>query len=283
MQGLPGTVEKLTREDFVQFHARYWKPGSSALIFAGDLSFDEAIALAKESFGTWSGGARTPSSIPKPQPVGPGKVFLIDRQDAPQTMIVQILGAPSRKSDEYYTLRLADAIWGGAASARLSLNLREEKGYTYSVSSAPRLHATAGAWLAGGTVQTDKTKESVIEFLKELNFLGGEKPITQEELAHAKANRVRGYAQRFETLERVAGQVAELWALGLPLTELQREPAELERTGLAAVNALAKKYTVPAQSILLLVGDLAKITAAVREVVKGEMVVLDVEGNPLRR
>lgn len=281
--GLPGTVEKLTREDFAQFHARYWRPASSALIFAGDLSLDEALALAKEAFGTWSGGARPPASIPKPQPVGPGKVFLIDRQDAPQTMITQLVGAPPRKSEEYFALRLADAIWGGAFGARLNLNLREEKGYTYGVGSFPALYSTAGSWGAGGTVQTDKTKESVVEFLKELNFLAGEKPPTAEELAHARANRVRGYAQQFATLDRVAGQVAELWALGLPMSELQREPVELERTTLAAVNAVARKYAVPKESILLLVGDLSKITAGVREVVKGEIVVLDVEGNPVRR
>jgi zinc protease len=283
VQGLPGTVEKLTREDFVQFYERHWKPGSSALIFAGDIAFEEAMALAKEAFGAWSGGARTPSSIPKPQPVGPGKVFLIDRQDAPQTMIVQLVGAPPRKSEEYFALRLADAIWGGAASARLSLNLREEKGYTYGVSSFPAFYSTASAWGAGGSVQTDKTKESVIEFLKELNFLAGEKPVTAEELALAKANRIRGYAQQFETLDRLAGQVAELWALGLPMSELQREPVELDRTPLAAVNAVARKYAVQKESTLLLVGDLAKITAPVREVVKGEIVVLDVEGNPVRR
>jgi zinc protease len=280
--GSPGTVEKLTREDFVGFHQRYWKPGSSALVFVGDLSLEEALTLARDAFGTWSGGARPPASIPKPQPVGPGKVFLVGRQDAPSTVVVQLVGAPPRTSDEYFALGLADAIWGGARG-RLNLNLRGEKGYTYWVSSFPVLYSTAGAWCAWGTVQTEKTKESVVEFLKELSFLAGEKPPTAEELAHAKANRVRGYAQQFVTLHRVAGQVAELWALGLPMSELQREPLELERTSLAAVNAVARKYAVPKESILLLVGDLSKITAGVREVVKGEMVVLDVEGNPVRK
>jgi len=280
--GSPGTVEKLTREDFAGFHQRYWKPGSSALIFAGDLSLEEAQELTRQAFGAWSGGARPPASIPKPQPVGPGKVFLVDRQDAPSTVVVQLMGAPSRTSGEYFSLRLADAIWGGARG-RLNLNLKEEKGYTYWVESSSTLYSTAGTWSAQGTVQTDKTKESVVEFLKELSFLAGEKPPTAEELAHAKAKQVRGYAQQFVTLDRVAGQVAELWALGLPMSELQREPVELERTPLEAVSALARKYAVPKESTLLLVGDLAKITAGVREVVKGEMVVLDVEGNPVKR
>jgi len=282
-QGLPGTVEKLTRDDLVQSHARYWRPGSSALIFAGDLSLEEAMALAKESFATWSGGARTASSIPKPQPAGPGKVFLIDRQDAPSTVVVQLIGAPSRTSDEYFPLRLADTVWGGAFGSRLMLNLREEKGYTYGVTSYLSLYSAAGAWGAGGAVQTDKTKESVVEFLKELNFLAGEKPVTAEELAQAKANRIRGYAQQFETLDRVAGRAAELWVLSLPLSDLQSEPAELERATLSAVNAVAKKYAAPAASMLLLVGDAAKIEPGLRDVIKGEIIRLDVEGNLINR
>ncbi|MGD0201357.1 MAG: pitrilysin family protein [Bryobacteraceae bacterium] len=282
-RGLPGTVEKLTREDLVQFHATYWKPASSALIFAGDVSLEEALALARQHFGSWAGGARPARAIPAPRPYGPGKVFLIDRQDAPQTMIMQILPAPRRQSDEYYALQLADAVWGGAATARLGENLREQKGYSYGVFSSPTLYSEAGAWMAYGAVQADKTKESVIEFVKELAFLAGEKPATAEELAKAKANRIRGYAQQFESMRRVADQVGSLWTLGLPMSELQREPAELGGTALEAVNAVARKYAVPQNSMLLLVGDLSKLEPAVRGTVQGEMVVLDVEGRPVKK
>ena len=136
-------------------------------------------------------------------------------------------------------------------------------------------------WRAYGAVQTAKTRESVVEFLKELRYLGGEKPITEQELAYARANRVRGYAQQFEALGRITGQVAELWAVGLPMTELQREPAELEKATLASVNAVAEKYAKPAGTALLLVGDRAKIEAGIRELNLGEIVFLDVEGKPV--
>jgi zinc protease len=144
-----------------------------------------------------------------------------------------------------------------------------------------RLFDRGGAWIASGGVQTDKTKESVTEFVRELKFLAGEKPITEKELTSARLGRVRGYAQQFESLGRVAEQVVALWVAGLPMTELQREPEGLTRATLAEVNAAAQKYAVPAGTTLLLVGDLSKIGAGVRELNLGEVVILDVEGRPV--
>jgi len=73
-------------------------------------------------------------------------------------------------------------------------------------------------------VQTNKTKESVVEFEKELKFIAGEKPVSEKELVDAKHERIRGYAQQFESMGRVVEQVRELWVAGLPMTELQRAP-----------------------------------------------------------
>jgi zinc protease len=279
--GLPATVSQVTRDDLARFHETYWKPGGSALVFAGDISLEEATALARQSFGTWAGGAPPAVDIPTPQPAGIGKVYVIDRQDAAQTVIMQMLSGPPRKTDDFYALNLADAVWGGGFGTRLNLNLRESKGYSYGVFSFPDLKTKSGAWIALGGVQTDKTKESLVEFISELKFLSGEKPITEKELADAKANRVRGYAQEFESLGQLVGQIATLWSFGLPFTELQRYPDETQRLTLAAVNAAAQKYAVPGKATLLLVGDLSKIGPGLRELNLGEIVVLDAEGRPV--
>lgn len=113
--------------------------------------------------------------------------------------------------------------------------------------------------MSTGGVQTDKTKESITEFVKELKFLAGEKPIADEELANARANRVRAYAQQFESLGRIADQIAGLRALDLPPSEMQRETGEIERATLASVNAAAQKYATLGGATLLLVGDLSKL------------------------
>jgi zinc protease len=280
-RGFPSTVQTFTRDDFARFHEAYWKPGSSALVFAGDITLDEARELARANFGSWSGGAAPAANIPSPRPVGPGKVFLVDRQDAAQTIVTQILPGAKRKTDDYYAMVLADAVWGGGFGTRLNLNLREDKGYSYGVFSFPLFHTEAGAWIASGGVQTNKTKESIVEFVKELKFLAGEKPITEKELVNAKANRIRGYAQQFESVGRLTDQISTLWTFNLPMSELQRQTEELERATLASVNAVAKRYAVPSGVTLVLVGDRSKIEEGLRELKLGDIILLDAEGKPV--
>ena len=282
--GLPASVTGVVRDDLARFHQANWKPGSTALIFAGDLTLAEATDLARKSFGSWSGGAAPAVAIPAPRPVGPGKVFLIDRQDAAQTVIAHILPAPARKDADYYSVVLADAVYGGGGfGTRLNLNLREDKGYSYGVFSNAAILTTAGTIIASGGVQTDKTTESAVEFVNELKNFAGAKPISDSELTSARLTKVRGYAQQFEALGRVVDQVLSLWAAGLTMAELQQEPEKLMSVPLAGVNAAAKKYAAPSGATLLLVGDLSKIEAGIRKLNLGEIVMLDVEGKSVVR
>ncbi|HEY6951158.1 MAG TPA: pitrilysin family protein [Bacteroidota bacterium] len=277
-RGFPATVRSITREDVVRFHDAFWKPNCSALVFSGDVTLKEATELAQKNFGSWTAAAQPDIQIEAPHPAGYGKVFLVDRQDAAQTVVSQVLPGPSRLSEDYYALKLADAVWGGGFMNRLNLNLREDKGYTYGASSSLALFSRGGYWFSSASVQSDKTKESVTEFVRELNDLAGGKPISEQELSEAKANKVRGFAQQFESLGRIAGIVAELWSYGLPATELQKEPDEFTRVTLESANSIAQKYAQPGRSMLLMVGDRAKIETSLRELNVGELIILDDEG-----
>lgn len=281
--GLPGTVSAITRDDLTQFYASFWKPATSALVFVGDVTLAEATALARQNFGSWTGGGARAAKIPAPKPVGPGKVYLIDKQGAAQTVVAHVLQAPERRSADYYPLALANAVYGGGFGTRLNLNLREEKGYSYGVFAFPQHFSTGGLWIASGGVQTDKTKESVIEFMKELRNLAGEKPISNEELNAARLAKIRGYAQQFEAYGRISQQVVALWQDGLPMTDLQRETDEFARLDLARVNSVAARYASVGGSSLLLVGDLSRIEAGIRELNLGEIVILDIEGRPVKK
>ena len=279
VNGLKSTVDTITRDDLVKFHAARWKPGSSALVIAGDITMADATSLATKYFGGWSGGAAAPITVPAPTPSPMGRIYLVDRPDAAQTVVAQYLPAPMRTSPDYDALTLVDAVWGGGGfGTRLNLNLREDKGYSYGVFSTFNPMRANGNWSAGGGVQTNKTSESVVEFDKEMKALAGVKPITADELAVAKARRVRGYAQQFESLGRITGQIANLWVLGLPLTELQREYDATEKLTLDQVLAAAQKYVKPANSAMLLVGDRAKVESGLKALNLGDVVVLDTEG-----
>ncbi len=281
VRGRAATVSALTREDLSALHARSWKAGSTALVFVGDVTLARATELAKRAFGSWAPGSAPPVAIPVPIPAAPGKIYVVDRQDAAQTVVSQFVPAPRRKTPDYDALVLADGVWGGGFGTRLNLNLREEKGWSYGVFSFPALRSEGGVWNAGGGVQTNKTKESVAEFVKELKGMSGARPVTEKELTDAKANHVRGFSQQFESLGRIAGIVADAYLLGLPPGELQRQVEASPKVPLADVNAVARKYLAPEKATLLLVGDLAKIQAGIEELKAGEVVVLDLEGQPV--
>jgi len=281
-QGTAKSVEAVTREDLAAFHREYWKPGGSALVFVGNVTLAEATKLATQHFGAWSGGAPPALSIPAPKPAAAGKIYLVDRQDSAQTVVSQFMPASKRKSDDVYSFKLADAVWGGGGfGTRLNLNLREDKGYSYGVFSTLSQFREGGLWYAGGGVQTNKTKESLVEFDKELKAIAGGKPISQEEFTTARLRRIRGYAQQFEGYGRIGGQVVDLWGLDLPMTELQREYDETDKATLPSVLAAAKKYAVPSRASLLLVGDRSKIEAGIKELNLGEIVVVDEYGKPV--
>ncbi|MGD9590108.1 MAG: M16 family metallopeptidase [Pyrinomonadaceae bacterium] len=278
--GLPGTVGAITREDLVRFHGANWKPGSSAMIFVGDVTVAEATELARKHFGSWSGGAAPAANVPAIRPMPAGKVYLIDKPGAAQTVVAHVLKGIERRSPDYYALSLGNTVYGGGFGTRLNLNLREDKGWSYGVFAFPQHFSKAGLWIASGGVQTNKTKESVAEFIKELRYIAGEKPITETEFLNAKQTKVRGYAQQFEAYGRITGQIADLWLNGLPMTSLQAETDEIGKLQLGTVNSVIAKYSAVPGTSLVLVGDLSVIEAGIRELNLGEIVILDGEGRP---
>jgi len=280
VNGFASSVKALTRDDLVRMHETRWKPASACLIFVGDITLDEAKSLAEKAFGAWQGEPAPALELPAPKPAATGTVYLIDKPGAVQTVVLQLMPGIKRADPDYYPLMLADAVWGsGGFGTRLNLNLREDKGYTYGARSALAASKEAGSWFASSSVQGNKTKESVVEFVKELENLAGKKPISEAELKDAREMRLRGYAQRFDTLNKVAGRVGELWALGLPFSEFVTELEKTRTLGLTDVNATAAKYAGKNGSVLLLIGDRTKIEAGISELKLGEIVILDAEGN----
>ena len=276
-EGTPASMAALTREDLLAFHYQFLRPDNSALVFAGGITLEEATVLAERCFGEWSGQAAPVPAIPAASPL-PGKVFAVDWQDASQTVIHQILHAPAKRSGHRPALQLVNNVWGGGFQSRLNMNLREDKGYSYGASSSLRQRRSAGLWQASCDVQADRTLEAVEEFLKELAMLGGDRPVSGQELADAKANRLRGYPQNFETLSDLAGAVGYVWLEGQPMSQLQADYDAAAAVTLASVRAAAGQYLLPQEARLLLVGDRKRILAAASGLGLGPVVFLDAEG-----
>jgi zinc protease len=273
-------LASLSREDLSSFYGSYFKPDSSALIFAGDISLDQAVNLAQKYLSSWAGHAAKPAPIPAPQDISAGRVYLIDKPDAPQTLITQILPGVGPNSPDRHALSLVTAVWGNMWGSRLSQSLREGEGYTYGFSAAIGLYGNCGTLAASGTVQTDKTKESVIELINQLRLLHNQ-PISEAELQEAKRSNLSASTSSLETTEGLASRMGQLWAWDLPMSALQGETDAAQATSLAAVRTAVAHYMDPAKATLLLVGDRSKIEPGLRELNLGEVTLLDANGQPV--
>lgn len=278
--GVEASVKSLLRDALVSFHAAHWRPNNATLIFAGDITLTEAVELAERYLGGWERKAVPALRVAAVKPAGTS-IYLVDRQGAAQSQVWVGGLAPARRTPDYYPLEVVNSILGGSFTSRLTLNLREDKGYSYGVFSIFDYQRGQGAWVSFGGVQTAVTKEALAEYLKEVSGLYGLKPITPAELGQAKGNLARGYAQRFESLAQVSSELASLVALGQPLASMSEYVAGVDAVSLAEAQRVATSYLVPEQLVIVVVGDLKQIEAGVRELNLGKVVVVDADGNPV--
>jgi zinc protease len=211
---------------------------------------------------------------------GRGKVYLIDKPDAPQSVIVAAhLVAPAGTPQDL-AVETALRNYGGMATSRLNRNLRLEKHWSYGASGF--ITGTRGqrAFVTLAPVQTDKTKESMVEVMKEIRGLAGARPLAGEELDSILRSQVARLAGRFETLDSLVSAATDV-------VNLNRDPAyyyDYAKNAQAldgdALNATTAALVKPDELTWIVVGDLKKVEAGVRELAYGEIVRLGVDGKP---
>ncbi len=280
--GTESSVQALGIADLKRNYETYWRPNNAALVFVGDITLDEAVQLASRYFGAWKQASLPPLTLPAFSAPKEHVIYLVDRQNAPQSQIRIGSTAPDRYSKSYYDLQVANALLGGAFSSRLNLNLREEKGYTYGAFSMMANARTHGTWVASAGVQTAFTKESLIEFMKEITGIAGARPVTDSELDGMQKNLTRGFVQQFESNGQVLGEVASHVSYGLPVSDIDRYIPSVEQQTPSSIMETAKKYFSFDNAITVVVGDRAQIEAGIRALGWGRVVVVDADGNPVQ-
>jgi zinc protease len=262
--GTADSIRSLTPADAREFHDRYWKPDIAAVVFAGDITLKDAVALATGALGNWTGTAPPSPRMLPPAPKHERIVF-VDRKGVTQTMVVQVLSGVPRDHPDYAALLLADRIYGGMSSSRIWENIRQQHGIAYYARSELSHFPSLGLWTIFSPVQVDKTALAMREFQNELAAFGRSKPITQSELDQAKSGIIRSLPEQLETLGSAAGTIASIWSWGMPISELQRFPQRLASVSLDEVNAVARKYARTDQAFFVLVGDRQKIEPQLRD------------------
>ena len=182
----------------------------------------EITAEIKDSLSDWLNIKQKSPDVVKPPEkspiVRPGpSIYILDKPNSPQSVIRAGMLTIKRTDPDYFAMTLINYIFGGQPTSRLFKNLRQDKGYSYGYYSTIEWSQFASLLLAGGSVETKVTKESIIETLKEYKGLSQENPITQTELDIAKQGILKGYASNFETQDQYIDNLAKIALYDLPL------------------------------------------------------------------
>jgi zinc protease len=275
--GTESSVKAIGRGDMQAFWKQSFVPNNAALVVVGAIARTELKALAEKTFGGWQPG--TPSRRPLGEPATrAARLVLVDKPGAPQTQLrVATIGA-SRSTPDFPAVETMNTTLGGMFSSRININLREVHGYTYGANSRFVFRRGAGPFLVSSGIRTDVTAPAVTEILKEIGRMM-EAPVTGDELALAKGRLMLSLPSEFETSDRAAAGISNLYIYDLGLDYYARSPGRVASVDGAAVQSVARKYLVPAKMIVVAVGDRAKIEPELNKLNLGPIEILDTEGN----
>jgi predicted Zn-dependent peptidase len=274
------SIKAITRDDIVKFYDSTYRPNNGVLIVVGD--FDKAALKGKleSAFAGWKSGTVANRELPSPKPFDKTGIYIVDRPNSAQSVVSIGQIGIDRSNPDYFPVVVMNSILGGGITSRISMNLREDKGYTYGANSGFVYRRGAGPFRAGGDIQTAVTKEAIVEFMKELNGIRGSIPITDKELDYNKQSLIRRYPAGFETVGAISNQLSNLVVYGLPDTYFNDYISKVNAVTLNDVNRVAKQYLDPSKMAIVIVGDRKTIEPGLKEL-GYSITILDSEGKPV--
>ncbi|MGD0543910.1 MAG: pitrilysin family protein [Candidatus Acidiferrales bacterium] len=255
MSPTPESIAASTPADLRKIYAQRFRPDQTVFIAVGDFRNEKMLELVKTNFGAWKAPAESPiAQTARLNPAPTHAVFLVERPGSVQTTIELAAAGPLRSDPDYESAVVANAIYGGTFGSRLTLNIREDKGYTYSPFAALNTYGAAGDFVTRADVRNAVTGATYNEMSYELNRMVTTSP-TAEELTQAKRFLVGIEAIRLQVRSSVARALADLWVKNLPPEEIGIYGKKVAATTSDDVDAAAKKYFPASRAAIVAVGE----------------------------
>jgi zinc protease len=270
--GTPKSLAAITRDDLVKFYNSWYMPNNTTAIVVGDITMEEAKAKLEKAFGGWKAGTTPTVALKPPKAINKTTICIVDKPGAAQSAIVLGNVVMPTAEPDFLPTDVAVQVLGGGSADRLYSNLRQDKGYTYGAYSRMSYRKGPAAFNCYAQVQTEFTKESVVEFLKEVRGIVGERPITGDELVKNKDNIIKSYPRNFQTWPGIAGQLGIIISLGLPEDYWSAYINGVRTVTVDQAMRMAKQYIHPDALLIVVVGDRQKIEPKLRELNLGEII-----------
>src|SRR5688572_6374388 len=277
----PASVKSITRDDVAAFAKAYFQPGRAFITVVGDVTAAKAKAAVEKGLAAWAKGGDKPAfDYPKLPEFQPAKIYLVDKPGSAQSVFNIGLPGPPRNTPDFFAIQVMNTILGGMFQSRLNANIREEKGYSYGVNSNFGFGKGPGAFRAGGAIVSGKTDLALIEFMKELKGILGDRPITDEEIKVAKDSLIQRLPQQFASVTGISASITSLLVQGLPEDYYQTYAKNISAVTKEDLVRVAKRYIDLGHVAIVIVGDRATIEAPLKATGVAPIAIIDIDGNP---
>lgn len=247
-----GMVEGYTIDDVRSFYRANFGAQRSRIYVVGRFDVAAAERAIQSALGNWERGS--PAATPAPKPVAERQLAMIDRPNAPQSTILMGLPTIDPTHADYTRLMVTNTLLGGYFSSRITSNIREDKGYTYSPFSQISTRYHDGYWAQNADVTTAVTGASLKEIFFEIDRLRKEPP-TAGELQAVQNYLAGNFILGSSTRGGIVGQLSLLDFQGLPRTYLTEYVKRVMATTPADVQKAAHAYIDPAKMLIVITGD----------------------------
>lgn len=271
-------VASYQRADLQAVYREFYTPENALLLLVGDFDSNEMLRTAEKVFGGWAG--KKPDSKTAAAPAHPRgrQVYLVHVPGAVQTQILAGCHAITRKHPDWVKLGLANSLYGGAFNSRLVMNIREDKGYSYSPRSSVNALRQHGYFSVSAAVRNDVVAASLTESFYELDKLRSV-PVPEAELADAQNYLTGVFSLGLATQEGLLSQFSTVALNELPDDYLETYRAKVRAITPDDLLATARKYFDSANMQIVVVGDRAQIET--QAALFGEAEVYDAQGKHL--
>jgi len=252
----PEMVQGFDLQQVKAFYAAGFGPKRAHLYVVGRFDHPAVEQAVREAFSDWQGGA--PLLRKPPTPESHRAVHIVDRPDAVQSTIIMAVPVADPSSPDYLRLSVTNTLLGGYFSSRVTTNIREDKGYTYSPFSQISSRRGDAYWAQNADVSTDVTAPALGEIQKEIDRLQAEPP-SEQELSGVKSYMAGVFVLRNSSRSGIINQLQFMERHGLPADYLQRYVERIHAVTPADVQEMARKYIRDDQATIVVVGDRKKI------------------------
>jgi zinc protease len=239
LTGTPQSIKRITRDDVMRFHSRYYRPDNAVLVMAGEVKPDDAFALAEKLFGSWKATGPKPAAAKPPALPKSSRVVVVDMPDAGQASVIVARAGLRRADPQYFAAQVANAVLGGGYSARLNEEIRIKRGLSYGAQSQFDFRRDIGPFMADAQTKNESAAEVAGIIVDEMNRLASA-PVATEELSARRAVLIGSFSRGLERAAGIVQRIATLALYGLPLNEISTFIGNIEHITPAQVQSFAK-------------------------------------------